>query len=87
MTAMGPSWRTVHLDGVGEVEVRRPVVRDMDAAQSGDPAWWHVCVRAGGIVLTRDQVLDLDVDIATALAAEVMRPRPTAAPPSGAPGG
>ena len=87
MSAIGPSWRTVHLDGVGPFEVRRPIVRDMAAAQSGDPAWWHVCVRVDGKELTKEDVLDMDVEVASVLAAEVTKPRPTAAPPSGAGGG
>jgi len=86
MTMQGPSWRPVHLEGVGPFEVRRPTLRDVTGAQTGDPAWWHACVRVGGAEMTKDQCLDLDADVANALALEVMKPRPTTAPASGAPG-
>lgn len=86
MTMQGPSWRSVHLDGVGDVEVRRPTLRDVTGAQNGDPAWWHACVRVGGAEMTKDACLDLDAEVANALALEVMKPRPTTAPASGAPG-
>lgn len=88
MHAMGPSWRTVHLDGVGAVEVRRPTLRDITGAQANDVAWWHGCVRIDGKELTRDECLDLDSEIANQLAQEVAKPRshPSQAP-SGACGG
>lgn len=86
MSTYGPSWRLVNLDGIGDVEVRRPIVRDMANATSGDQFWWHVCVRRNGREMTKDEVLDLDVEIAAAIATEVTKPRPTR-PPSGGSGG
>jgi|DEB19_MinimDraft_3_1074340.scaffolds.fasta_scaffold32458_4 hypothetical protein len=81
----GPSWRALHLDGVGAVEVRRPTLRDIAGASDKDPAWWHGCVRIDGQPLTRDQCLDLEADIANALAQEVAKPRshPSQAPSDG----
>lgn len=76
----------MHLDGIGDVEVRRPTLRDVSGAQPGDQAWWHACVRRRGVALTHDEVLDLDVEVAAALAAEVTKARPTQ-PPSGGSGG
>lgn len=87
MDAPAPSWRSVDLGAVGAFEVRRPTLRDVTAAQGGDPAWWHACVRRDGTVLSHEECLDLDVEVANALATEVMKPRPTTAPASGAPGG
>ena len=78
------SWRPVDLDGVGAIEVRRPTLRDSVGADGADVAWWAVCVRRNGVVLTRDDVLDMDVSDAKAIVAEVMKPRPTSAPSSGA---
>lgn len=80
------SWRMVHLDGVGAIEVRRPTLRDICDVQPGDQAWWHRCVRRNGAAMSRDEVLDLDVEVAAALAAEVTKARPTQ-PPSGGSGG
>lgn len=85
MDAPAPSWRSVDLGAVGAFEVRRPTLRDVTAAQGGDPAWWHACVRRDGTVLTHDECLDLDVEVANALATEVMKPRehPTQPPKGG----
>jgi hypothetical protein len=75
-------WRQVDLEGVGAFEVRRPTLRDTAAATPDDIAWWATCVRRNGVPMTRDEVLDLDAEVAGMLAREVVRKRPTA-PPSG----
>jgi hypothetical protein len=85
MSAPAP-WRLVDLDGVG-VEVRPVTLRDVAGQDVTDPSFIHRCVRhPGGETWTRDEVLDLPVAAANALAAEVMKSRPTSAP-SGASGG
>lgn len=86
MSTNGPSWRAVHLEGIGDLEVRRPTLRDVSTAEPGDQAWWHACVRRRGVCFTKDEVLDLDVEVAAALAAEVTKARPTQ-PPNGGSGG
>lgn len=88
MTTPEASWRSVDLDGVGAVEVRVPTLRDSLGMQPGDIAWWHACVRRAGAAspMTRDELLDLPVAAANALAAEVMQARPTR-PPTGGSGG
>lgn len=75
-------WRAVDLEGVGAFEVRRPTLRDTATASAEDLAWWAPCVRRDGVEMTRDEVLDLDADVAAMLAREVVKKRPTA-PPSG----
>mgnify|MGYP003332516511 CR=1 FL=1 len=41
---MGDGWRTVEVPGVGPLQVRRPVMRDV-LTQGGNPYWWLECVR------------------------------------------
>jgi hypothetical protein len=86
MATSSPSWRQVDLDGVGAVEVRPVTLRDTVGADVTDPSFIHKCVRhVGGEVYTQDEILDLPVAAANALAGEVMKARPTSAP-SGASG-
>jgi hypothetical protein len=75
-----PSWRTVTIEGVGELQVRTPTV----AAAARIPAvdWWLPCVRCvdGSAFLPEGvDVRDLDAKIVDRIAVEVMREaeRPT----------
>lgn len=87
MTSPAPSWRRVDLEGVGALEIRPITLRDTVGVDVNDPSWFHVVVRhAGGEPLTRDEVLDLPIAVANALAQEVMAPRPIQ-PPNGGSGG
>jgi len=81
-TPIPHKWRSVDLEGVGAFEVRRPTLRDTQSAAPDDLAWWAVCVRRDGVQLTRDEVLDMDAEVAGMLAKEVVAKRPTS-PPSG----
>lgn len=87
MSATGPSWRLVDLDGVGTVEVRPVTLRDTVGVDVNDPSWFHVLVRhPDGRPFTRDDVLDLPLEAANQLAQEVLHQRPTR-PPNGGSGG
>lgn len=84
-----PTWRTVTIDGVGEVQVRTPTV----AAASRIPApdWWLPCVRCvdGSAFLPEGvDVRDLDAKVVDRIAVEVMREaeRPTQQASAGSPG-
>lgn len=70
------SWRAISVNGIEHVEVRRPTLRDTVDGRD-EQAWWWRCVRIGGKPATEAQILDLDVEHANAIAAEVMKPRPT----------
>lgn len=82
MNGNAPSWRRVDVDGVGAVDVRPVLLRDTVGIDlSADPAWFHVVLRHGdGRPFTRDDLLDLPVSAANALAQEVMQTRPTQRP-------
>lgn len=82
---MHDAWTRLEIDGLGCVEVRRPTLRDTLEAKA-ETVWWWRCVRIEGRIATEQQVLDLDIDHANAIASEVMRPRPFQ-PPKGGSGG
>lgn len=79
------SWTRIEVDGLQDVEVRRPTLRDTIEGKAED-AWWWRCVRIGGQPATADQVLALDYAVAMRLAEEILKPRPTV-PPKGGSGG
>jgi len=75
---MGDGWRTVEVPGVGLLQVRRPVMRDI-VAQGGNPYWWLECARCvDGTRLLPDGVSasELRAEIGNAILTEVMRDRP-----------
>lgn len=76
--------RTVDIDGIGPVVIRRPRLADVVNA-GGNPYWWAACCSCpDGTPLFPPgaDIGSMDADIAGALIAEVNRPRPTP-PPSG----
>jgi hypothetical protein len=84
-TAAAP--RTVEIDGLGAVVIRRPVLADVQHA-AGNPYWWaRCCTMPDGSPLfaAGADIGQLDAEIAAQLIGEVNRPRPTQGP-SDAPG-
>lgn len=82
---LGDGWRKVDIAGVGALEVRRPLMRDL-VTQSGNPYWWVECVRCtDGSRLLPDGVspADIDATVGNAILAEVMKDRPTAGSSAG----
>ena len=76
---LGDGWRRVQIAGLGEIEVRRAVMRDM-AASGGNPYWWVACARCtDGTPILPDGVAaaDIDATIGNAILSEVLRDRPT----------
>lgn len=76
---LGDGWRKVDVPGLGTVEVRRAVMRDM-AQAGGNPYWWTACVRCmDGTPILPDGVAaaDIDATIGNALLQEVLKDRPT----------
>lgn len=72
--------RTVEIDGIGSVLIRRPVLSDVQNA-SANPYWWAKCCSmpdGSPLFAPGADVGQLDADIAAALITEVNRPRPTA---------
>lgn len=79
-----PAWRTVSIDSIGTVRVRRPTLGEAARAAT-DRNWWAACVQAvdgSPLFPTSFQVDDLESGIALAILSEVNKPRPTV-PPSG----
>lgn len=77
---LGDGWRTADVPGVGQLEVRRPTMRDI-VSQGGNPYWWLTCVRCiDGTPLLPPGVsaADLDLSVGNAIVAEIMQDRPTA---------
>ena len=77
---LGDGWRDVDVPGVGPIQVRRPLMRDL-ATGSGSPYWWISCVRCmDGSNLLPDGVSPAEIraDIGNAIVAEIMKDRPTA---------
>ena len=75
--------RTVEIDGLGTVVVRRPVLADLrDAA--ANPYWWTRCLSmpdGSPLFAVGADVGQLDAELAAELIAEVNRPRhPSVAP-------
>lgn len=85
---MGDGWRRVTVQGAGDLEVRRALMRDI-ASASGNPYWWLSCVRCvDGTPILPDGVsaADIRAEIGNAILAEILADRPTQAW-SGASGG
>jgi hypothetical protein len=77
---LGDGWRDVIVPGVGPLQVRRPLMRDV-ANASGNSYWWLACVRCtDGTNLLPEGVpaADIRADLGNAILAEIMRDRPTA---------
>jgi hypothetical protein len=77
---LGDGWRDIDIPGLGPVQVRRAVMRDLTSA-GGSHYWWIACVRCvdGSPLLPPDvAAADIRADIGQAILAEVMRDRPTA---------
>lgn len=83
-----PRYRQVNLDGIGQVQVRRPTYGEMLRAAT-DQNVLEACVQLpGGQPLfgpDGPRLTEIDHEIAVGLIAEVMRARPTQ-PPSGGTG-
>jgi len=74
--------RTVHVEGIGPVVVRRPVLADIRDA-GANPYWWTRCCTlpdGGPLFAPGADVGQLDAEIAGVLLQEVNRPRPTHEP-------
>ena len=87
-SALTPKFRTVYIEGIGDLLVRRPTFGEVLKAPS-NPNWWACCVMQtdntplfvpGGV-----QPSEIDHDLAGAILSEINAPRPTQ-PPSGGSG-
>ena len=77
--------RTVEIDGIGPVVVRRPRLADV-ALSNQNPYWWAACCTlpdGSPLFAPGTNVGELDAEIAAQLIEEVNRPRPTHAPSEG----
>jgi hypothetical protein len=71
--------RTVEIDGIGPVVVRRPVLADVQNA-AANPYWWAKCCSmpdGSPLFAAGADIGQLDAEVAAALITEVNRPRPT----------
>lgn len=83
-----PKQRSVFVDGIGALLVRRPTYGELLAAANNQNALEAcVCLPSGEplFVAGGPRLTEIDHEVATALITEVMRPRPTQ-PPSGGTG-